>query len=133
MVLAADYPFMDVFWTIIIFFAWVVWIWMMIIILTDIFRRRDISGWAKAAWIVFLIVLPFVGALVYLIAQHDGMAERQAKEESKAQQETDSYIRSVAGTGNAATGEIERAKGLLDSGAITQKEYDALKAKVLAR
>ena len=77
MVLAADYPFLDVFWTMILFFSWVVWIWMMILILSDIFRRHDISGWAKAAWIVFMIILPFIGVLVYLIAHGKGMAERR--------------------------------------------------------
>jgi Short C-terminal domain/Phospholipase_D-nuclease N-terminal len=128
-VLAADYPFLDVFWTLIIFFAWVVWIWMMIIILTDVFRRKDIGGWAKAAWVVFLIILPFVGVLVYLIAEHKGMEERQTQEAQQAQQQTDQYIRSVAG---GPTNEIEKAKSLLDSGAITQTEFDALKAKALA-
>jgi threonine/homoserine/homoserine lactone efflux protein len=78
-ILAADYPFLNILWSMIIFFAWVIWIWMMILILTDVFRRRDASGWVKAAWVVFLIVLPFLGVLVYLIAQHDGMAERNAQ------------------------------------------------------
>jgi hypothetical protein len=133
MVLAADYPFLNILWTMIIFFAWVAWIWILIVILGDVFRRRDIGGWAKAAWVIFMIVLPFVGVLVYLIAEHDGMAERQAKDVQQAQQDTDQYIRSVAGTGNGGTaGEIERAKGLLDSGTITQTEFDSLKAKALA-
>jgi hypothetical protein len=131
MVLAADYPFLDILWTMIIFFAWVAWIWILIVILSDVFRRRDINGWVKALWVIFMIVLPFVGVLVYLIANHDGMSERQTKEVQQAQQETDSYIRSVAGNGGAA-GQIERAKGLLDSGAITQAEFDSLKAKALA-
>jgi hypothetical protein len=73
MVIAADYPFLDIVFTMIIFFAWVVWIWMMFLILSDVFRRRDISGWSKAAWIVFLIILPFIGVLAYLIVQHDAM------------------------------------------------------------
>jgi hypothetical protein len=133
MVLAADYPFLDILWTMIIFFAWVAWIWILIVILGDVFRRRDIGGWAKAAWVIFMIVLPFVGVLAYMIAEHDGIAERQAKEVQQAQTQTDSYIRSVAGTNNGgATGEIERAKGLLDSGTITQSEFDSLKAKALA-
>src|SRR5436189_1682877 len=129
MVIASDYPFMDILWTMIIFFAWVVWIWMMIVILTDVFRRHDIGGFAKAAWVIFMIVLPFLGVLVYLIAQHDGMAERQVKEVEQAQQQTDAYIRSVAG---GASGEIEKAKGLLDTGAISQAEFESLKAKALA-
>src|SRR3954463_8870344 len=132
MVIAAtDYPFLDILWTMIIFFSWVVWIWMMIVILTDVFRRRDISGWSKAAWTVFLIVLPFLGALVYLIAQHDGMAERQAEAARGQKAQMDDYVRSVAGSGGAA-GEIDKAKQLLDSGAINQTEFDALKAKALA-
>ena len=130
MVIAADYPFLNVLWTMIIFFAWVVYIWMIIVILTDVFRRRDIGGWAKAAWCVFMICVPFLGALVYLIAQHDGMAERQARDVQAARTETDAYIRSVAG---GAAAEIESAKGLLDSGAISQPEFDSLKAAALAK
>jgi hypothetical protein len=132
--LAADYPFMDVLWTMIIFFAWVVWIWMMIAILSDVFRRRDIGGWAKAAWTVFLIVLPFVGALVYLIANNDGIARRRVEDVQVAQAQFDDYVRSVATNGGAggAAAEIEKGKQLLDSGAITQAEFDALKAKAIA-
>jgi len=130
---AADYPFMDVLWTMIIFFCWVVWIWMMIAILSDVFRRRDISGWAKAAWTVFLIVLPFLGALVYLISNHDGMAGRNVKEAQVAQAQFDDYVRSVATNGGeGAAAEIEKGKRLLDSGAISQEEFDALKAKAIA-
>jgi hypothetical protein len=131
MVLASDYPFMDVFWTMIIFFAWVVWIWMIIVIFTDIFRRHDIGGWAKAAWIVFMIILPFLGVLVYLIAQHDGMAERQAQDVKQARQDSDAYVRSVVASTSPA-GEIERAKALLDSGTITQADFDSLKASALS-
>ena len=131
MVIAADYPFLDILWTMIIFFAWVVYIWMIVIILTDVFRRRDISGWAKAGWTVFMIVLPFFGVLTYLILQHDGMAERNAERARVAQQQMDDYVRSVGG-GNGAASEIDKAKKLLDSGAITQAEFDAIKAKALA-
>jgi hypothetical protein len=129
MVIAADYPFLDVLWSMIIFFTWVVWIWIMIVILTDVFRRRDISGWIKALWVIFLIILPFLGALVYLIVNHDGMAERSAKQAEGQKAQFDDYVRTVAG-GPAA--EIEKAKGLLDSGAITQAEFDAIKSKALA-
>jgi hypothetical protein len=129
MIIAADYPFLDVLWTLIIFFTWVVWIWIMIVILTDVFRRRDIGGWSKALWVVFLIILPFLGALVYLITNHDGMAQRNVKEAQGQKAEFDDYVRSVAG-GPAA--EIEKAKQLLDSGAITQQEFDAIKSKALA-
>ena len=131
MPIAADYPFLDVLWTMIIFFTWVVWIWIMIVILTDVFRRRDVSGWGKALWVIFLIVLPFLGALVYLIAQHDGMSQRQADAARGQKAQMDDYVRSVAGSGGAAA-EIDKAKQLLDSGAINQTEFDALKAKALA-
>jgi len=131
MVIAADYPFLNIFWTMIIFFAWVAWIWIVIVIFTDIFRRRDIGGWAKAGWIVLIIVLPFVGTLIYLIAEHNGMAERSAQQAQQMQAQTDDYIRSVAATEGPA-GQIEKAKQLLDSGAISQAEFDSLKAKALA-
>jgi hypothetical protein len=131
MIVAADYPFLDIFWTMLIFFCWVVWIWMMVLILTDVFRRRDISGWGKAAWTLFLIVLPFLGALVYLIAQHDGMADRAAERMRGQQAQVDSYVRSVAANGGAAS-EIDKAKRLLDDGTITQDEFNALKARALA-
>ena len=131
MPIAADYPFLDVFWTMIIFFAWVAWIWILILILSDVFRRRDTSGWGKAAWVVFLIVLPFLGVLVYLIANHDGMAERNAEQAKAQRAQMDDYVRSVATEGGPAA-EIDKAKQLLDSGAITQPEFEALKAKALA-
>ena len=131
MVIAADYPFLNILWTMIIFFCWVAWIWILIVILTDVFRRRDISGWIKALWVVFLIVLPFLGVLVYLIAQHDGMADRAAERARGERAQMDSYVRSVAANGGAAS-EIDKAKHLLDDGAITREEFDALKAKALA-
>jgi hypothetical protein len=133
MVIAADYPFLNILWTLIIFFAWVVWIWMIVVILMDVFTRRDISGWAKAAWTIFLIVLPFIGVLVYLIANHDGMTDRSEARARGQQKEFDSYVKSVAGEGGGgAAAEIDKAKQLLDSGAITQDEFNALKAKALA-
>jgi general stress protein CsbA len=131
MVLAADYPFLDVLWTMIIFFVWVVWIWMMVVILTDIFRRRDIGGWTKAAWVIFLIIVPFLAALIYVIAQHDGMAERSTRDSAQAKSEFDDYVRSVSAGDGPAT-QIAKAKELLDSGALTQEEFDAIKAKALA-
>ena len=131
MVIAADYPFLDIFWSMLIFFCWVIWIWMVIAILMDIFSRHDISGWGKAAWCVFIIVLPFLGVLVYLIAHSKDMAERRAGEVKAQQADFDSYVQSVAASSDPAA-QIEKAKGLLDSGAITQPEYDALKAKALA-
>ena len=131
MVLAADYPLLNIFWSMILFFTWVIWIWMMVAILGDVFRRRDLSGWGKAGWTVFLIVLPFLGALVYLITSHDGMAERNLEQAKASRAEFDDYVKTVATNGGAAA-EIEKAKGLLDSGVINQPEFNALKAKALA-
>ena len=133
MVIAADYPFMDLLWSMIIFFAWVAWIWILIVILTDVFRRHDIGGWTKALWTIFLVVIPFLGVLVYLVAQHDGMAERQQKDVQAQQAQFDSYVRQAAGTGGGGpASEIAKAKELLDSGAITQSEFDTLKARAVA-
>ena len=127
----ADYTFLEGLWWMFVFFAWVIWFWLLITIFADIFRRRDTSGGTKVLWIIFVILLPFLGVFVYLIANHDGMAERNIERAQAQQQATDSYIQSVAGSGGAAA-EIEKAKGLLDSGAISQAEFDAIKAKALA-
>jgi hypothetical protein len=130
-VLAADYPFLDIFWTMLIFFCWVIWVWMVITVFIDVFRRDDFSGWAKAAWSVLIIVLPFLGVFGYLITQGGGMAERKAADMQAGQAAIDDRIRSVAATGGA-TDEIARAKALLDSGAIDQAEFEQLKRKALA-
>ena len=130
MLAAASYPFLDVLWTILIIFLWVMFFWILIVVLGDIFRRHDISGWSKALWVLFVVFLPFLGILIYLGVNGSGMAERQQKDVQQAQQQTDQYIRTVAGGGPAA--EIEKAKALLDSGAISQDEFDALKQKALA-
>ena len=129
--LAADYPFLDVLWTMLIFFAWVIWFWLLIRVFADVFRRHDIHGGMKTLWIIFVIVLPFLGVFIYLITQSKSMAERDAKHMQTAQEQYESQIRAVAGSGGAAT-EIEKAKQLLDSGAISQAEYDAIKQKALA-
>ncbi len=131
MFIAADYPFLDVLWTMLIFFAWIIWFWLLITVFADVFRRHDTSGFAKVLWIIFVIVLPFLGVFIYLIVNHDGMTQRSMKEAQTQRAQMDDYVRSVAGSGGAAA-EIERAKGLLDSGAITQAEFDAIKAKALA-
>jgi hypothetical protein len=129
--LAADYPFLDVVWTLLIFFAWVIWFWLLITVFADIFRRHDIGGGTKTLWIIFVIILPFLGVFIYLLTQNDGMTERNQQRMERAQAQSAEYIRSVASSGGAAA-EIEKAKGLLDSGAITQAEFDAIKQKALA-
>ncbi len=129
--LAADYPFLDVLWTMLIFFAWVIWFWLLITVFADLFRRHDIGGGMKTLWIIFVIILPFLGVFIYLISQSGHMAERNMKQMEAQQAQSDAYIKSVAGSGGAAD-EIDKAKKLLDSGAITQAEFDAIKAKALA-
>jgi uncharacterized membrane protein YcjF (UPF0283 family) len=129
MLIAADYPFLDVLWTMILFFAWVAWIWIAITVFVDLFRRHDIGGWGKAAWVVAVIVLPFLGVLVYLIVQHDGMRERSMREARAEKAAFDQYVRETAG-GSAA--EIAKAKELLDAGTITQAEFDAIKYKAVS-
>ena len=128
---ASDYPFLDVFWSMLIFFLWVAWIWLLITILTDVFRRHDISGWAKALWTIFVIVAPFLGVLIYLIVESKGMAERNLQTQRQYQQMADDHIRSVA-VGSDPTEQIAKAKQLLDSGAISPSEFESLKQKALA-
>ena len=128
---ASNYPFADVMWTMLVFFVWIAWFLLLFRIIGDIFRRKDIGGLGKTLWMIFVILLPFLGVFVYVIAENDGMTQR-AMEQAQAQQERmDDYVRSVAPAGGPAA-EIEKAKGLLDSGAISQSEFDSIKAKALA-
>jgi hypothetical protein len=127
----SDYPFLGVFWSMIVFFAWVIWFWLLITVFSDIFRRKDLSGWGKTGWIVLVIVLPYLGVFIYLIAHSKDMAERRTQEAQAAQAQFDNYVRTTAGTGSAAA-EIDKAKQLLDTGTITQAEFESIKAKALA-
>jgi len=131
MLFAADYPFMNVFWTMILFFFWVAWIWVLIMVFSDLFRRHEVSGWVKALWIIVVIFMPFLGVLVYVLVNGHGMTERNVKQAQDQQAQFDAYVQTAAGKSSTA-GEIEKAKALLDSGAITQAEFDSLKAKALA-
>jgi hypothetical protein len=131
MILATSYPFLEVFWTMLIFFAFVIWIWILITVFIDLFRRHDTSGFAKVLWIIFIVVLPYLGVFVYLIVEHKGMAERAIKNQQAAQKEIDQYVQSVAAKTDPAE-QIAKAKGLLDAGTITQAEFDQIKQKALA-
>ena len=131
LITATSYPFLNVLWDILIIFAWILFIWIAIVVFGDIFRRRDISGWVKAAWVVFIVIIPWIGVLVYLIFNHDGMAERSERQTRAAQASFDEYVRQAAGKGGPAS-EIATAKQLLDAGTITQAEFDALKAKAIS-
>jgi hypothetical protein len=129
--LATSYPLLEAFWTILIFFAFVVWIWLLFMVFADLFRRQDTSGWAKVGWIVFIIVLPYLGVFVYLIAEHKGMTERSARQQEAAQTEMDQYVRSVAGKSDP-TEQIAKGEELLKEGTISQAEFDQLKKQALA-
>jgi len=129
---AASYPLADAIWTMFVFFAWVIWFWLLITIFADLFRRSDISGWGKAGWTVLVLFLPLIGVLIYLISQGGAMTTRRVEEAEAAQQGFDSYVRSVASEGQAPTTQISQAKQLLDSGAITDEEFEAIKRKALA-
>jgi hypothetical protein len=124
--------FWQVIWTMFIFFAWILWIWLLIVVFSDLFRRHDTSGWAKAGWCVFIILLPYLGVFIYLIAEGKGMGERRLAEAQAAKTDFDAYVRETAGAKANPAEQISSAKQLLDSGAITQAEFDALKAKALA-
>jgi hypothetical protein len=129
--LAASYPFLDVLWTMFIFFLWIIWFWLLFTCFIDIFRRHDISGGKKTLWLIFVIILPYLGVFIYLITQNEGITQRNLDRAQSQKAQFDDYVRTTAGGGGAAA-EIERAKGLLDSGAITQAEFDAIKQKALA-
>jgi hypothetical protein len=129
--LAADYPFLEIVWTMLIFFLWITWFWMLITVFGDIFRRDDLSGLGKTGWLILTIVLPFLGVFIYLITQGDEMAKRNVAQAQAQQAQFNDYVRETAGSGGAAA-EIEKAKQLRDSGAITDAEFEAIKAKALA-
>lgn len=131
MVLATSYPLLEVFWTILFFFVFVVWVWILFSVLGDIFRRHDESRFTKVLWILLLVVLPYLGVFVYLVSQHNGMTERTLERNKAAQSHLDHFMQSVAVKSDPAE-QIVKAKGLLDSGAITQAEFEQLKQKALA-
>lgn len=124
-----DYPLLHLLWSMLMILGFVIWFWLLITVFSDLFRRHDISGGKKALWLIFMIITGPIGILIYLILNGHSMAERQNAAITAAQKDFDNHVKSVAG---GATGQIEQAKKLLDSGAITQEEFDALKAKALA-
>ncbi len=132
MVLAADFGLGEVLWTMFVLFMWIIWFWLLISVFSDLFRDHETSGGAKAAWCIFVILLPFLGVFVYLLARGGGMAERSMKQQQAAQAQFESYVRETASTSSGAAGEIAHAKKLLDDGTLSQAEFDALKAKALS-
>src|ERR1700722_15982310 len=130
-VAATSFPFLEVFWTMLIFFAFVVWLWILFTVIADLFRRHDTSGFMKVLWLIFIIVLPYLGVFIYLIAEHKGMTERAIASQKAAQSQFDDYVQSVA-VKNDPTEQINKAKSLLDNGSITQAEIERLEQNALA-
>jgi hypothetical protein len=130
-VLTASYTFASFLWDALLVFAWIIWFWLLITVFSDLFRRHDVSGWGKAAWIIFVILLPYFGVLVYLIVEHQGMADRNTQQAQAQQQQFDQYVQSVAAQGDPSE-QIAKAKTLLDNGTISQAEFDRIKQKALA-
>jgi hypothetical protein len=130
-ILASSYPFLEVFWTILIFFAFVFWLMILFNVIGDIFRRNDITGWGKVLWLIAIILLPYLGVFIYLIVEHEGLVQRSVKQQQATQSEFDQYVQSVAAGGHPAE-QIAKGKSLLDSGAITQAEFEQIKQRALA-
>ena len=128
----SDHPFLEVLWSGFLIFLWVGWIFLVVLVLMDIFRRHDTSGWSKALWVIAIVIVPWLGVLVYLITQGDAMGQRRLAEMQAQQERVNERVRAAASEGTSSAAEIERAKSLLDSGAITQAEFDQLKQKALA-
>ena len=128
---AYTYPLLDIFWTMLWFFLFFIWIWLLIVIFTDIFRSHDMNGWVKALWIIFIIVLPFLGILVYLLARGGKMHERAAEQAAQQQKAFDQYVKETAGASSSAD-QLAKLADLKASGSITDEEFQAAKAKILS-
>ena len=130
--LAYTYPLLSLFWTMLLFFGFVVWIWLLIVVFGDIFRSHDIGGFAKALWVLLVIFLPLVGVLIYLIARGGKMQERASQDARQQQQEFDTYVQEVAGSEANPADQLTKLAQLRDEGVITEQEFQAQKAKVMA-
>ena len=131
--LASTYPVLDAFLTMLYFFLFIIWIWLLITVFMDIFRSHDMNGWAKALWVIFVIILPFLGVFVYLIARGGKMHERAAQQAAEQQKEFDQYVKQAAGTSGTSTADqLSKLADLKSQGALTDAEFDAQKAKILA-
>jgi hypothetical protein len=131
--LAYDYPLLGAFWTLLWFFLWIVWIFILFRVIFDIFRSRDLGGWAKALWLIFVIILPFLGVFVYVIARGKGMSERDMQRAADSEQQFRSYVQQAAATSGGGTAdELAKLADLRDKGVISPAEFEAQKAKILA-
>ena len=126
-----SYPLLGAFWTIFEIFLWVIWIWILIYVFIDIFRSRDLSGWAKALWFIFVLFIPLIGVLVYLIVRGGSMHERAVKEAQQQDRAFRAYVQDAAGSGNTAD-QLSKLADLRDRGVITPQEFEQQKAKVLS-
>ena len=129
--LAYTYPLLSIFWTMLEFFLFFLWIWLLIVIFADIFRSHDMGGLAKALWVIFVIILPFLGVLVYLIARGGSMQERAAAQAQRQQQAFDSYVKQAAGSSGGSADELAKLADLKAKGVLTDAEFEAQKAKLL--
>jgi hypothetical protein len=131
-VFAYSYPLLGIFWTMLWFFAFFIWIWLLIVVFTDIFRSHDMGGFSKALWCIFVIILPLLGVLIYLIARGGSMHERQARAAQQQEQAFREYVQDAAGSGGNSADQLAKLAQLKDSGAITDAEFQAGKAKILS-
>ncbi len=129
---AYSYPLLGIFWTMLWFFAFFIWIWLLIVVFTDIFRSHDMGGFAKALWCIFIIILPLLGVLIYLIARGGSMQERQARVAQQQDQAFREYVQDAASSGGNSADQLAKLAQLKDSGAITDAEFQAGKAKILS-
>ena len=131
--LASSYPVLDAFLTMLYFFLFIIWIWLLIMVFMDVFRSHDMGGWAKALWVIFIIVLPFLGVFVYLIARGGSMHERAAAQAAEQQKAFDQYVKQAAGTpGESSADQLHKLADLKTQGVLTDAEFEAQKAKILA-
>ena len=131
--LASSYPVLDAFLTMLYFFLFIIWIWLLIMVFMDVFRSHDMGGWAKALWVIFIIVLPFLGVFVYLIARGGKMHERAAQQAAQQQKAFDQYVKQAAGTpGESSADQLHKLADLKSQGVLTDAEFEAQKAKILA-
>ncbi len=127
-----DYPLLNLFWTMLWFFVWVMWFFLLFKVITDVFRDHTLGGWGKAGWIVLVLVVPLIGVLVYLIVRGDSMHERELKQAEQQQAAFRSYVQKTAGTGGGSADELHKLSALKDKGDLTREEFDRAKAKILA-
>ena len=131
--LASSYPVLDAFLTMLYFFLFIIWIWLLIMVFMDVFRSHDMGGWAKALWVIFIIILPFLGVFVYLIARGGSMHDRAAAQAAQQQKAFDQYVKQAAGTpGESSADQLHKLADLKTQGVLTDAEFEAQKAKILA-